>query len=173
MSLANKLPCILVCLHSQASYVHSINNYVYNRSFIYLFIHLFIFHFRTWAALVASELVRSLLMKYRKEKGWLMTYYTLLPHMPTVFITSHAQNAGHKMAALTAHAFVTFKFWFLRNLTIIRLKTTRRPFCCVVNFISIYLFLKKKWIPFLSIEPVVLRSGSLLRYVFSDYCCVT
>ena len=44
------------------------------------------------------------LYQWGAQTGWLMTYFTLLPHVLAQFMTSLVETAGHKMAAHTVVA---------------------------------------------------------------------
>ena len=46
--------------------------------------------------------VAALFANEEQKKGWFVTFCTLPPHMPTLFMTFQTQDGKHKMAVLRA-----------------------------------------------------------------------
>lgn len=53
--------------------------------------------------------VGLLFIEEGKNTGWFLMQNTLLPNMPTLFMTSHAQTVKHKVEALTVVVFSDFQ----------------------------------------------------------------
>ena len=69
---------------------------------------------------------------WKAGKGRLVTYLTLLPHLPALFVTSQTQTTRPKVAALKVVFSPTFRRRFLTNQAILRPRT-----CCSCEFGSI------------------------------------
>ena len=85
----------------QAWYGCSVNIYATEVSLFFLFVVVVLAVSANLAPRYVAMLVHSLLMK-SKNKVWLMMQYTLLPHMPALFMQSQALNVRCKMVVLTA-----------------------------------------------------------------------